>query len=585
MALIAQLLARLGLDSSGFDAGAKRATRSLHDLQKEATAAQTKMARWVSAAGSIATVEYAARRAYTGLMSIANAAAEDEQAQLRLATALRTFSAATDKQVASLDREAEALSRTTVYTDDEIRSQMALAASLGVSAGNILSVTKASIGLSHAYGKDLPASLVTLKAALDGDIAKLRSFGISVKDSASAIETTSALIEKATKGYSDAVDSYAGLTKGLKETAKAWNEVKEEAGRALGPDIVVGAEKIVRLLDDMRLSAHLYASDLRNVVANWKLLFVGAPGPVAPHPEVTAARRTHPERYAPTAAPSAPKISPGTTEWMRQVREQAAKDEAAQLKAYAIAQQRESAQKELKRLTEQHGEQIDAEIASLHSIEAGSRQRLWTESEAQKIQEYRLLGLDKEVEAAERMRQANNERLDDAKRLRAAEDDIGNAFKANMDDMLFEGKSWGDAMIDIVKKITMEIVNMLIIEKAAKGFASAVSGGIGSIFGGLFHTGSWGGTRAVPALAYAGAPRLHNGYFGANEFPAILERGETVIPRGGMQAQVNIINQTSSEVKGRVTGSSFDGKRYVTSIVLEDFAQNGQIRQTMEKMR
>lgn len=43
------------------------------------------------------------------------------------------------------------------------------------------------------------------------------------------------------------------------------------------------------------------------------------------------------------------------------------------------------------------------------------------------------------------------------------------------------------------------------------------------------------GARTVPSLAFAGAPRLHRG-LAADEFPAILQRGETVLTPGQMRA-------------------------------------------------
>jgi hypothetical protein len=72
------------------------------------------------------------------------------------------------------------------------------------------------------------------------------------------------------------------------------------------------------------------------------------------------------------------------------------------------------------------------------------------------------------------------------------------------------------------------------------GSSSASSGGgffsgIGSFFSSLFHDGgivgeTYASQRAIPAHAFIGAPRLHNGLM-PDEFPAILQRGETVIPK------------------------------------------------------
>ena len=81
--------------------------------------------------------------------------------------------------------------------------------------------------------------------------------------------------------------------------------------------------------------------------------------------------------------------------------------------------------------------------------------------------------------------------------------------------------------------------------------ANALSGALGGIFGGgsvlagIFHSGgvvgAAGPTRAVPAMAFAGAPRMHSGGWAGlrpDEVPAILQRGERVLSRREVAAGV-----------------------------------------------
>lgn len=86
--------------------------------------------------------------------------------------------------------------------------------------------------------------------------------------------------------------------------------------------------------------------------------------------------------------------------------------------------------------------------------------------------------------------------------------------------------------------------NMFVLfGKALAGAASGSSGGggnsgfISSVMASQMHTGGIGGQhgskRSVPASNFIGAPRFHNG-LRPNEFPAILERGEGVIPKDEM---------------------------------------------------
>ena len=67
---------------------------------------------------------------------------------------------------------------------------------------------------------------------------------------------------------------------------------------------------------------------------------------------------------------------------------------------------------------------------------------------------------------------------------------------------------------------------------------SGALGGAGGIFASIMHTGGMvgatGAGRMVPALAFAGAPRMHaGGMVGLrhDEVPAILQRGERVLSR------------------------------------------------------
>jgi TP901 family phage tail tape measure protein len=73
------------------------------------------------------------------------------------------------------------------------------------------------------------------------------------------------------------------------------------------------------------------------------------------------------------------------------------------------------------------------------------------------------------------------------------------------------------------------------------GGGGGLFGFIGSLFGGIFHGGGVVGQGGTPALLPAGlfthAPRYHSGLKG-NEFPAILQRGESVLTKD-QSRQVN----------------------------------------------
>jgi lambda family phage tail tape measure protein len=87
---------------------------------------------------------------------------------------------------------------------------------------------------------------------------------------------------------------------------------------------------------------------------------------------------------------------------------------------------------------------------------------------------------------------------------------------------------------------------------------SSLFSGLGSIFSSIFHEGGVVGEtstsrRAVPSWLFAGAPRFHDGLM-PDEFPAILQRGETVLPKnsnwsGGNPVSV-VMNITTPDANG-----------------------------------
>lgn len=127
---------------------------------------------------------------------------------------------------------------------------------------------------------------------------------------------------------------------------------------------------------------------------------------------------------------------------------------------------------------------------------------------------------------------------------------------------LEDGKSAADALGDALKNIGDRLLDMA-LNDLFKPQGSGAGGLLGSLFGGLFggsggfvpnwsgglyHTGGVVGSpkssRSVPASTFAGAPRYHDGGIAGlkpGEVPAILQKGEVVIPRGGDRASSGAI--------------------------------------------
>jgi hypothetical protein len=141
---------------------------------------------------------------------------------------------------------------------------------------------------------------------------------------------------------------------------------------------------------------------------------------------------------------------------------------------------------------------------------------------------------------------------------------LGLTFESAFENAITRGQSFSRVLKgieqDLLKLGTRKLITeplLALFNSALKGVfgESGISGifsGIGSFIAGLFHDGGVVGAsavpqRRVPALAFANAPRLHNGWFRPDEYPAILQRGEIVVPKrearrgfGSMNVTINI---------------------------------------------
>ena len=115
---------------------------------------------------------------------------------------------------------------------------------------------------------------------------------------------------------------------------------------------------------------------------------------------------------------------------------------------------------------------------------------------------------------------------------------------------------------DLVTSVLPDLAKLAARKFILGPIASALDGVLGSFGGGglfgaaVHHAGGIVGgtapTRAVPIMAFAGAPRMHSGGFAGlrpDEVPAILQKGERVLSRRetaayGAGGAVNITIQT-----------------------------------------
>jgi GH24 family phage-related lysozyme (muramidase) len=127
---------------------------------------------------------------------------------------------------------------------------------------------------------------------------------------------------------------------------------------------------------------------------------------------------------------------------------------------------------------------------------------------------------------------------------------FGRGLAGGFIDDLRAGKSAADALANALDKVADKLLDMALdsfFGIGAKGGGGLFGGGLlgGAIIPGILHSGGVAGSdgyghgRSVSPSAFSGARRYHTGTMSAGgpalrpgEVPAILERGEVVLPRG-----------------------------------------------------
>lgn len=121
--------------------------------------------------------------------------------------------------------------------------------------------------------------------------------------------------------------------------------------------------------------------------------------------------------------------------------------------------------------------------------------------------------------------------------------DMHTAFASNFFDPMSEGfmnlEELGKSLVSAISGHLLDTFTSSMLDTifgAAGGGGAGIFDDLGGFVAGLFHEGGVVGQtskgRSVSPLLFAGAPRLHSG-LQPDEFPAILQRGETVTPKGG----------------------------------------------------
>lgn len=148
---------------------------------------------------------------------------------------------------------------------------------------------------------------------------------------------------------------------------------------------------------------------------------------------------------------------------------------------------------------------------------------------------------------------------------------------------------FGTLVSDVLNSIYKEIMKILVIQplvKWATGWLGGMFGGmLGTVGGTAVSSSTWLHSGGLVMHSGGFVPRFHIGGLSADEVPAILQKGEYVVSRKGVQAldainsgnvqqggvnvSINVQNNTGFPVDTKVSPTKWNGKQMVKEIILE----------------
>jgi lambda family phage tail tape measure protein len=141
---------------------------------------------------------------------------------------------------------------------------------------------------------------------------------------------------------------------------------------------------------------------------------------------------------------------------------------------------------------------------------------------------------------------------------------------------------------DLAKSIISDLIRIAIQAQITQALTALIGGftggGAAAVVahgGGVIGQDSFG-SRSVPSGLFAGAPRFHGGMLAKDEYPAILQRGESVMTpaqmramggaTGGGSLEITVINETKQPVQGQQRKRSDGGIDLILTAIDEAMA-------------
>lgn len=483
---------------------------------------------------------YAVKR---GFEAVTKAAMVQERAELDLIAAVQG-------NIEQFKLYASQMQSLTVYSDEQILNQMAYAANLGVTKDKLKEATTAAIGLAARYRIDLAAAMMLVGRASQGQTQMLTRYGIIIDQNLSTQDKFNKLLEIGAQSFRLAEEATRTAEGALAQLANTYGDMLEILGKPMAEALGLNARATKNWLEDIRPGFQRWISDMAEGVEMMRqldsylfnlykkyspagLLYQGLKGPAS---EPIAKRQFLSGQLADMA-------------W-------AMKEAEKQYRAPDLVPETEAQKK------------AAAEV-----------EKVWIEMWLRE-EEAAYHAMRAPIIEAETLAKESGER-----RKRIAEDialTMAQSWTDAIDQMMFEGKKFWDAMESMARGLIRQIASIVIYKKMAEPLAYSFMGL--PIPGGAGAPGPMAGQTIAPSgTPFWPAGSLQHGGTVEKTGWAKVHKGEAFSGVGGGKLEVNVTY--AGQEKPVVSDAKFDFKRQVLNITMEAAGTDGPYRRAHKQLR
>lgn len=217
------------------EAGLAKAKDKAKDFKEEVDSESTTIQGFYMELGAMAS--HLAVQLPSAIVKSIEAFGQQEMVLQKLSAAVRANGGDVSEVLPIMRQFASDIQAITTYGDEQVHAMMAMATSMGVTAGQVDGVMRSAIGLSTALNMDVTTATKAASAAVQGKTTMLQEYIPSLAKCKTEEEKLAQVQKLSASGFAQAEAAADTLDGKLKQAANAWGDLQEVIGEAFAPTV------------------------------------------------------------------------------------------------------------------------------------------------------------------------------------------------------------------------------------------------------------------------------------------------------------------------------------------------------------